>query len=249
METVEEEIYGDKNCREMRGKVMNRILSAEYVSKGHPDKVADLISDLVLDEHLKNDRYAHVACETLISNKLVVIAGELRSHADNIQYDEIVKKVLIECGYKDEQAGFNLNDYRLVLNLNTQSEDINYGVNNSYGFRHGKSNCISDKMGAGDQGIVVGYACNETQELMPLPQMIARNYIEKIDYLRENKILEYLQPVSKALVTINYENRRPISIANIILSVQHSDNVSTEEIENDIITNVVNNDKKHKNIN
>ena len=222
---------------------MKKISSAEYVSKGHPDKLADLISDLVLDEYLKRDSSAHVACETLISNKLVVLAGEISSNIQGISYRDIVKRVLTECGYSDIKSGFDVNEFQLLINLNAQSEDIYYTVNNSYEYRHGEAKYIEDRMGAGDQGIVIGYACNETKELMPLPQMIAKSYIEEIESLRENRILEYLQPVCKALVTMNYEGKKPSFIENIVLSVQHTEKVPIEEIQHDIMSKVINNGK------
>ncbi|WP_455950090.1 methionine adenosyltransferase [Eubacterium sp.] len=222
---------------------MEEIYSAEYVSNGHPDKLADLISDAILDAYLEKDKYAHVACETLISRNLIVIAGEIKSDIHNIKYKDVINKVLIECGYNNKESGFDVNNYQLITNLSRQSEDINNTVNNSYEYRHGESNCIIDKIGAGDQGIVIGYACNETKELMPLPQMIVKSYIEEIEYLRQQRILPYLRPVSKALITMKYENRKAKSIEDIVISVQHDENISNSDIEHDIISRVIQNGK------
>lgn len=225
---------------------MKEILSAEYVSCGHPDKVADLISDYVLNEYLKRDKEAHVACETLICKNLVVIAGEVNSIVKDLSYEKIVNDVLLQCGYSNKRTGFDLNDYKLLVNISEQSKDINYGVRNSYEYRNGERDDIADSMGAGDQSIVIGYACNETDELMPLPYVIAKDYIEQIDNLRKDKVLTYLLPVSKVLVSMNYEGKKPVSIESIVLSAQHDENVDEARMEKEIIANVVNRGKYKK---
>ena len=218
---------------------MKQIFSAEYISNAHPDKLADLISDSIVDEHLRRDPNSHVACETLISNQLIVLAGEIKSNAKDIPYKDVIDQRLKECGYDMKNSGFDCSNYQLIMNLNQQSEDIDYSVNHSYGSRNGESDCIEDRLGAGDQGIVIGYACNETEEMMPLPQMIAKSYIEEIDSLRKKDILSYLRPVSKTLITMKYEDRKPIAIENIVVSVQHEDRVSIEQIHKDIMEKVI----------
>lgn len=219
---------------------MRRLYSAEYVSKGHPDKLADLISDTLLDEFIKVDANCHIACETLISNNLIVVAGEINSSANQISYEGSIKNALKICGYDRDESGFNLEDSKIIFNLNKQSRDIDNSIRNSYEYRNGNAKEEADMIGAGDQGIVIGYACNETKELIPLAHMIARSLINRIEYLHDKNILPYLRPVAKSLVTLLYENGKPKSIEQIVLSVQHIETVSNEQIEKEILDLVIN---------
>lgn len=218
---------------------MKRLYSAEYVSKGHPDKLADLISDTLLDEHIKIDPDCHVACETLISNDLIIIAGEIKSSVKHLPIEELVKRVLNECGYDKYESGFNMENSKIIVNLNQQSIDIDNGIRYSHEYRSGNAKEEADYMGAGDQGIVIGYACNETDVFMPLAYMIARDLIEKVEDAREKKVLPYLRPVSKSLVSVIYDNHKPIDIEEIVISAQHIDSVTHKQIESDLIELVI----------
>lgn len=219
---------------------MNKIYSSEYVSKGHPDKFADLISDCVLDNCLKIDENCHVACECLVSKDLVVISGESNIKLDNDTYKNIVKDISDFCGYNQDESGFDFNDSKIIISINNQSKDIDYAVKNSYEKRLGNSNLhdYKNKIGAGDQGIVVGYACNETPELMPLPYMISRHMIKKFEYLHDQKVLNYLRPVAKSLVSVVYENRTPQYIDRLVLSVQHMKDINQDRLKRDLMENV-----------
>lgn len=220
-----------------------KIYSSEYISSGHPDKLADLISDAVLDEYLKIDKDSHVACETLISHNLVVIAGEVTtSKSFDIDYKNIINNVLKSEGYGEPESGFNIEQYKLVVNINQQSQNIYDAVNNSFEIRSNYSNHENDKIGAGDQGIVIGFACDETDVYMPIAYIIARELVNKVEYLRKEKKLKYLRPVCKSLVTVSFEDDM-IHVESIVLSTQHSSDVKNDTIVKDLLTLVINESK------
>lgn len=215
--------------------MLRNVCSSEYVSKGHPDKLADLISDAILDECLKIDPDSHVACETLISKNLVVVSGETSTSIKEKDCCNIVKDCLDFCGYNREQSGFDFDKAKVIINLNRQSTDIDYAVKNSYEMRN-KIGKISeaDTLGAGDQGIVIGYACNETPEFMPLPYIISRDLIKQFEQLHDERTLDYLRPVAKSLVAMVYENNKPKCINKLVISVQHTKETSQAKIKNDL---------------
>ena len=200
------------------------LFTSESVSKGHPDKVADQISDAVLDECLQQNSFPKVACETMISKNLVVLGGEITTKAQ-LDYRAIVKNVLKDIGYNDPALGFDYHNFELIMSITEQSPDIARGVVHGDDFH----------LGAGDQGMMFGYACGETPELMPLPIMLAHSLINKLQDLRENKVLDYLRPDAKSQVTVEYdEYHNPIHVDTVVISTQHNEEISNETIEKDM---------------
>jgi S-adenosylmethionine synthetase len=190
------------------------IFTSESVSMGHPDKVADQISDGILDALLEKDPQSRVACETLCTTDLVVLAGEITSRA-SVDYVGIARNVVRDIGYTSDDVGFNADTCRVFLGLHSQSGDIAMGV---------------DRDGAGDQGLMFGYACKQTDELMPLPIALSHRILNLLTEARNRKEVDWLRPDSKSQVSVEYEGRKPIGISAIVVSTQHSENVSQEEI-------------------
>lgn len=202
------------------------LFTSESVAIGHPDKVADQISDAVLDACLEQDPYSRVACETMVAPGLVVVAGEITTKA-HISYQEIVRKTVREIGYDDVALGFDYRSCGIMTSINKQSSDIALGVDDS--------TAPFKEQGAGDQGIMFGYACDETAELMPLPIMLAHKIVRELKRLRETKEIPYLRPDAKSQVTIEYrEDHTPIRVHTVVVSTQHSDDVSQEKIAQDM---------------
>jgi S-adenosylmethionine synthetase len=202
------------------------LFTSESVSAGHPDKVADQISDAILDACLAIDPNARVACETLVCRGLVVLAGEITTFA-TIDYQEIVRKTIQEIGYNDPQLGFDFQSCGIICSINKQSADIAQGVNES-------QNRYKEQ-GAGDQGIMFGYACDETPELMPLPITLANKIVRTLRLKRQKGILKYLRPDAKSQVTIEYdEHHHPLRLHTVVISTQHSEEVDQETIAEDM---------------
>lgn len=203
-----------------------KLFTSESVSSGHPDKVCDQISDAVLDAFLKQDPNARVACETFATTGLVVVGGEIT--ADGwVNFQEIARKVLSDIGYTDEKYGISASGCSVLFTVDRQSADIAMGVNEHEG-EHKEA-------GAGDQGLMFGYACNETPELMPLPIMLSHQIIKKVEEARHSKSIPYLRPDAKSQVTVEYdENDKPIRVDTIVLSTQHDEDVTQETIKSDI---------------
>ena len=203
-----------------------KLFTSESVSSGHPDKVCDQISDAVLDAFLKQDPNARVACETFATTGLVVVGGEIT--ADGwVNFQEIARKVLSDIGYTNEKYGISANGCSVLFTVDRQSADIAMGVNENEG-EHKEA-------GAGDQGLMFGYACNETPELMPLPIMLSHQIIKKVEEARHSKSIPYLRPDAKSQVTVEYdENDKPIRVDTIVLSTQHDEDVTQETIKADI---------------
>ncbi len=200
------------------------LFTSESVGIGHPDKVADQISDAILDACLEQDPKSKVACETLVSTGLVVLAGEITTNA-NIDYQEIVRQTIKEIGYDDPTLGFDFRSCAVMRTINRQSPDIAQGVTEENG----------KEMGAGDQGLMFGYACNETPELMPLPIMLAHQIVRELRHLRMTKKLPYLRPDAKCQVTIEYDNDdKPLRLHTVVVSTQHSMDVDNETIHQDM---------------
>jgi len=198
---------------------MNYQFTSESVSEGHPDKVADQISDAILDAYLAQDPLSRVACECLITTQHLVIAGEVRSNA-SVDAVEIAKKVIAGIGYDDEAIGFDFKTAKIDCLLHEQSREISDSVVTG---------------GAGDQGLMFGYACNETGELMPLPIVIAHRLVERQSQLRKQGILPWLLPDAKSQVTVNYENDVPVSVNTIVLSTQHRTGIE-QQIIREVVT-------------
>jgi S-adenosylmethionine synthetase len=202
------------------------LFTSESVSIGHPDKMADQISDAILDACLALDPNARVACETLVTRGLVVLAGEITTYAI-IDYQDIVRKTIQSIGYDNPQLGFDYQSCGIICSLNKQSTDIAQGVNDS-------QNSYKEQ-GAGDQGIMFGFACDETPELMPMPIMLAHQIIRALRYKRERGILKYLRPDAKAQVTIEYdEYYHPRRLHTVVISTQHSEDTDQATIQEDM---------------
>src|SRR5213080_806883 len=221
------------------------LFTSESVTEGHPDKVADQISDSVLDAVLREDPAGRVACETLITTGLVVVAGEISTEI-YVDIPKLVRERIAEIGYTHSEWGFDATTCGVVVAIDEQSPDIALGVNSSYEVQHdpGDDDPL-DRIGAGDQGMMFGYATNETKELMPLPIMLAHKICKRLAEVRKAGELPYLRPDGKAQVTIRYEHdedgrQRPVEIERVLVSTQHSDGISSEDlIKPDIIERVL----------
>ncbi len=215
---------------------MSKELSKEYlftsesVSEGHPDKVADQISDAILDAILADDPPARVACETLVSTGLVVISGEITTKA-HINYREIAQEAVRRIGYDDSEIGFDYKSCAILTAINRQSPDIAQGVNEGQG--------IDLDQGAGDQGLMFGYACNETASLMPLPIHYAHRIMQRQAEVRRDGRLRWLRPDAKSQLTVRYVDGRPVAIDTIVVSTQHSPDVSHAQISEAVIEEVI----------
>jgi len=212
---------------------MKKLFTSESVTEGHSDKVCDRISDAILDECLFQDPNSKVACETVVSTGLVFITGEITSEA-KIDYKKITKKVLKEIGYVDFSIGFDASSCAILTSINQQSTDINRGV-----FKTDLSLAKGDSIGAGDQGIMFGFACDETPELMPLPIILAHRLAQKLSEVRKKSVLDYLGPDGKTQVTIEYENNSPKRVDTVLISTQHTKEVSKDKLEADLIEFVI----------
>jgi len=219
--------------------VTGRLFTSESVTEGHPDKIADAISDTVLDALLAEDPDSRVACETLLTTGLVVVAGEVttKTYAPIAQ---LVREKILEIGYDSSVKGFDGNSCGVQLALGQQSPDIAQGVDKGHEARVGGSGDELDSQGAGDQGLMFGYACDDTPELMPLPITIAHRLAEKLTEVRKNGTLDYLRPDGKTQVTIEYDEQdRPVKIDTVVLSSQHAEEVGLEQLEADVKQHVV----------
>jgi S-adenosylmethionine synthetase len=203
------------------------IFTSESVTEGHPDKMADQISDAILDYIIENDKNARVACETLVSNGFCVIAGELKTTA-YAPMQEIARKVVQEIGYTDATYGFDYRSCAVLNGIGEQSPDINQGVDQADG-----------EIGAGDQGLMFGYACRETDVLMPLPIHLAHRLTERLAQVRKDGTVPYLRPDGKAQISVKYVDNKPVSVETIVISTQHAPDVSQEKIHEDMINEVI----------
>ena len=207
------------------------LFTSESVTEGHPDKMSDQISDAILDALLEQDSSSRVACETLVTTGMVVVAGEVTSEAI-VDMQKVVRNTIEEIGYIDSNMGFDFNTCAVLISLDKQSDNIAQGVNEGEG--------AHTEQGAGDQGLMFGYACEETPELMPLPIQLAHRLTERLTELRKSGTLEYLRPDGKSQVTVRYVDGEPKSIEAVVISTQHSEDVSQEKLHEDIISNVIN---------
>lgn len=216
---------------------MKNYFTSESVTKGHPDKVCDSVADAILDEYLKGDPDSRVACEVVASTDYMLITGEITSKA-TVNAEKIARKVISEIGYNDAAAGFSASGAEIDVRLKAQSADIALGVDNSVEAKEelagtGREDEL-DKTGAGDQGMMFGYACRETEELMPLPVTLAHKMCKKLEEARTSGRLPYLRPDGKGQVTVEYENGSPKRIEAVVLSSQHDDKVTTEKLREDL---------------
>ncbi len=212
------------------------LFTSESVTEGHPDKICDQISDSVLDEILKQDKNARVACETVTTTGVVMVVGEITTTA-KIDIPKIVRKTIDEIGYNDAAFGFDCNTCSVLTSIDEQSCDIALGVDNSLEKKSEEGQ--NEDNGAGDQGMMFGFACNETPELMPLPISLSHKLAKRLSEVRKNGTLPYLRPDGKTQVTVRYEDNIPVAVDAVVVSSQHSEDVSLEKIREDIIENVI----------
>jgi len=217
-----------------------RLFTSESVTEGHPDKMSDQISDAILDEILKKDPNARVACETTVTTGLVLVSGEI-STSTYVDIPAIVRETIKGIGYTRAKYGFDYETCAVLTAIDEQSADIAGGVDTALEARQGKmTEDQIDAIGAGDQGLMFGYACNETEELMPLPISLAHKLSKRLADVRKENILDYLRPDGKTQVTVEYdENDHPVRIDTIVISTQHHQDITTEQIEEDMIEHVV----------
>lgn len=215
-----------------------RLFTSESVSEGHPDKIADQISDAILDAMLKEDPKARVAVETTVTTGLVVVVGEVSTSA-YVDIQKVVRQTIKEIGYTNGKYGFDGDNCAVLTAIDEQSSDIAQGVNESLEIKEGQNDPL-DQIGAGDQGMMFGYAINETPELMPLPIALSHRLTRKQAELRKNGTLPYLGPDAKAQVTMEYdEANKPVRVDTVVLSTQHDDGVDLDVIREDVINNII----------
>ncbi len=206
------------------------LFTSESVSEGHPDKVADQVSDAILDAYLAGDQDSRVACETLVTTNYCLVAGEITSCAE-VDIEKVVRSTIEQIGYVEQGIGFDSDHCQVQVKIHPQSPNISQGVTEGEG--------LFKEQGAGDQGLMFGYACDETAELMPTPIMLAHQLVQKLAELRKDKALDYLRPDSKSQVTVEYRDGRPVRVDTVVLSTQHQDHVPYNRIQSDMIERVI----------
>lgn len=207
--------------------------TSESVTEGHPDKICDQISDAVLDAMLEQDENSRVACETVVTTGMIMCMGEITTKA-KVDIPKIARKVVADIGYDRAKYGFDAHTCSVLTTIDEQSPDIAMGVNEAYEYREQNSDSDGLDGGAGDQGIMFGYACNETPELMPLPISLAHKLALKLTEVRKNGTLRYLRPDGKSQVTVEYHDEKPVRVDAVVVSSQHSADISLEQLRRDI---------------
>ena len=213
---------------------MRKLFTSESVTEGHPDKLCDYISDSVLDSYLRLDPNSRVACECVAGKGEIYITGEISSSA-NIDIEAVVRNAIKEVGYNDSETGIDYKTCNVIVKLSKQSEDIALGVDKSMETKEGELN----SNGAGDQGLMFGFACSETDELMPLPIYLAHKLAERLAFVRKNKIIDYIKPDGKVQVTVEYEDDKPIRVDTIVISTQHIKDIDMDTLKKDVIEKII----------
>ena len=215
------------------------LFTSESVTEGHPDKICDQISDSILDALLEAEPKSRVACETTVTTGLVLVAGEISTSA-YVDIPKLVRETVKEIGYTRAKFGFDCDTCAVITSIDEQSGDIAMGVDEGLESKSGEvTEEEIEKVGAGDQGIMFGFACNETPELMPLPISLAHKLSRRLTEVRKSGLLEYLRPDGKTQVTVEYEDNKPVRVHTILISTQHSEDVTTEQIRKDLIEHVI----------
>ncbi len=217
---------------------MKRLFTSESVTEGHPDKVCDLISDAILDEMLRLDPNCRVACETTATTGIVNVMGEITLHKGYADIPKIVRETVKEIGYDDPELGFDYRSLAINTAINEQSPDIALGVDKSLESKKSGGDEL-DEVGAGDQGMMFGYATDETEELMPLPLSLAHKLCRRLTEVRKDKTLQYLRPDGKAQVSVEYDDGKPVRVEAVVVSAQHSSDVDIEKLRADIREKVI----------
>ena len=215
------------------------LFTSESVTEGHPDKICDQISDAVLDAFLANDPNARVACEVSVATGLVLVIGEISTKADYVDIPSIVRNTIKEIGYTRAKYGFDYNTCAVLTSLNEQSPDIAQGVNSAIETRTEDAKNETENIGAGDQGLMFGFASNETPELMPLPIALSHRIARRLSEVRKDGTLDYLRPDGKTQVTIEYQDDKPVRVDTIVVSTQHAEEATLEQIQRDIREHVI----------
>ncbi len=217
---------------------MKRFFTSESVTEGHPDKVCDAISDAILDEILSKDKFARVACETATTTGMVLVMGEITTDS-YVDIPSIVRKTVNEIGYNNSELGFDANTCAVMTAIDEQSPDIKGGVDTAYEIRGKGAADEFAKTGAGDQGMVFGYACDETEELMPLPIVLAHKLVQRLSQVRKSGKLPYLRPDGKSQVTVEYDGDKPVRIDAVVISTQHDPDATQQQIFDDVVKYVI----------
>ena len=214
---------------------MKKLFTSESVTEGHPDKLCDYISDSILDSYLELDPYSRVACETVAGKGEIYITGEITSNAE-IDIEQVVRNAIKEVGYCDSKTDIDYKTCNIIIKLSKQSSDIALGVDKSLETKQGNQ----ELLGAGDQGLMFGFACDETKELMPLPISLAHKLAKQLTFVRKQNIIDYIKPDGKVQVTVEYKDNKPKRIDTIVISTQHKENVDLDILKKDIKNEVIN---------